>query len=75
MFFGFGGAGGGFETSIEKIYLNDAMSWEIVNLFGNQNILKKQCFAYIPLIRDGQKRILITGGINSLRNETRNRIY
>ena len=51
------------------------MSWEIVNLFGNQNILKKQCFAYIPLIRDGQKRILITGGINSLRNETRNRIY
>jgi hypothetical protein len=75
VFFGFDRAKNKFETSIEKIYLNDAMSWEIVNLFGNQNILKKQCFACIPLTRDGQKGILITGGINSLRNETKETVY
>ena len=49
------------------------MSLEVVNLFGNQNILKKQSFACIPLIRDGQKGILIIGGINSLRNETKDK--
>ena len=75
VFFGFDRAKNKFETTIEKIYLNDAMSWEVVNLFGNQNILKKQSFACIPLIRDGQKGILITGGINSLRNETKETVY
>ena len=51
------------------------MSWETINLFGNQNIFKKQSFACIPLIRDNQKGVIITGGINSLRNESKETVH
>ena len=75
VFFGFDRTKNKFETSIEKIYVNDAMSWELINLTGNQNIFKKQSCACIPFDRDGQKGVIITGGINSLRNETKETVY
>ena len=75
VFFGFDRMKNKFEISIERIYLYDAMSWETINLFGNQNILKKQSFACIPFIRDNQKGVIITGGINSLRNESKETVH
>ena len=75
VFFGFDRTKNKFETSIEKIFINDAMSWEAINLFGNQNIFKKQSCACIPFDRDNQKGVIITGGINSLRNETKETVY
>ena len=75
VFFGFDRTKNKFETSIEKIYINDAMSWETINIFGNQNILKKQSFACIPIIKDKQKGVIITGGINSLRNESKETVH
>ena len=75
VFFGFDRTKNKFETSIEKIFINDAMSWETINLFGNQNIFKKQSCACIPFDRDNQKGVIITGGINSLRNETKETVY
>jgi hypothetical protein len=75
VFFGFDRTKNKFETSIEKIFINDAMSWETINLIGNQNIFKKQSFACIPFVRDNQKGVIITGGINSLRNESKETVH
>ena len=75
VFFGFDRTKNKFETSIERIIIHDAMSWETINLLGNLNIFKKQSFACIPIIRDGQKGVIITGGINSLRNETKETVH
>ena len=75
VFFGFDRTKNKFETSIEKIYIHDAMSWEMINLSGNLNIFKKQSFACIPIVRDSQKGVIITGGINSLRNESKETVH
>ena len=75
VFFGFDRTKNKFETSIERILVHDPMSWEMINLSGNQNILKKQSFSCIPLTRDEQNGVIITGGINSLRNETKETVY
>ena len=75
VFFGFDRTKNKFEISIERILVHDPMSWELINLFGNQNILKKQSFSCIPFIRGEQNGVIITGGINSLRNETKETVY
>ena len=74
VFFGFDRTKNKFEISIERIVVQDPMSWEMINIAGNQNILKKQSFSCIPLTRDEQSGVIITGGINSLRNETKEQI-
>ena len=71
VFFGFDRSKNKFETSIERIFTSDAMSWETINLSGNQNILKKQHFSCIPYTKDNKKGVIVVGGINSLRNETK----
>ena len=75
VFFGFDRTKNKFETSIEKIFINDAMSWETINITANQNILKKQNFACIPFEKERQKGVIIVGGINSLRNETKETVF
>ena len=75
VFFGFDRTKNKFEISIERIVVQDPMSWEMINIAGNQNILKKQSFSCIPLTRDEQSGVIITGGINSLRNETKETVY
>ena len=75
VFFGFDRTKNKFEISIERIMVHDPMSWELINLSGNQNILKKQSFSCIPFIRSEQNGVIITGGINSLRNETKETVY
>ena len=75
VFLGFDRTKNKFETTIEKIFINDAMSWETINLTGNQNILKKQNFACIPYEKDKQKGVIVVGGINSLRNETKETVF
>ena len=75
VFFGFDRSKNKFETSLERISINDAMSWESINLTGNQNILKKQNFACIPFCKDNKKGVIIVGGINSLRNETKETVF
>ena len=51
------------------------MSWETINLTGNQNILKKQNFSCIPYEKNKQKGVIVVGGINSLRNETKETVF
>ena len=51
------------------------MSLETINLFGTQQLLKKQSFACISFIKDNQKGVIITGGINSLRNESKETVH
>ena len=75
FFFGFDRNKNKFETSIERININDPINWEMINLIGNQNIFKKQSFACIPYFLDKQKGVIITGGINSLRNETKEIVF
>ena len=75
VFFGFDRNKNKFETSIERININDPINWEMINLIGNQNIFKKQSFACIPYFLDKQKGVIITGGINSLRNETKEIVF
>ena len=75
VFFGFDRSKNKFETSIERIFISDAMSWETINLSGNQNILKKQNFSCIPYIKDNKKGVIVVGGINSLRNETKETVF
>ena len=75
VFFGFDRTKNKFETSIERIFINDAMSWETINIIANQNILKKQNFACIPFEKEKQKGVIIVGGINSLRNETKETVF
>ena len=75
VYFGFDRTKNKFETSIERILVHDPMSWEMINLSGNQNILKKQSFSCIPFVKDEQNGVIITGGINSLRNETKETVY
>ena len=75
VFLGFDRTKNKFETSIEKIFINDAMSWETINLTGNQNILKKQNFSCIPYEKNKQKGVIVVGGINSLRNETKETVF
>ena len=75
VFFGFDRTKNKFETSIERIFINDAMSWETINIIANQNILKKQNFACIPFEKEKQKGVIIIGGINSLRNETKETVF
>ena len=75
VFFGFDRTKNKFETSIEKIFINNAMSWELITIPGNQNLLKKQNFACIPFDYDRKKGVIITGGVNSLRNETKETVY
>ena len=75
VFFGFDRTKNKFETSIEKIFINDAMSWETINIAGNQNILKKQNFACIPFEKNTKKGVIVVGGINSLRNETKETVF
>ena len=74
-FLGFDRTKNKFETSIERIFINDAMSWETITITANQNILKKQNFACIPFEKDKQKGVIIVGGINSLRNETKETVF
>ena len=74
-FFGFDRSKNKFETSIEKIFINDAMSWETITITGNQNCLKKQNFACIPLEKEEKKGVIVVGGINSLRNETKETLF
>ena len=71
VFLGFDRTKNKFETTIERIFFKDAMSWESINITGNQNILKKQNFACIPVCKENKKSVIIVGGINSLRNETK----
>ena len=75
VYFGFDRTKNKFETSIERILVHDPMSWEMINLSGNQNILKKQSFSCIPFVKEEQNGVIITGGINSLRNETKETVY
>ena len=75
VFFGFDRTKNKFETSIEKIFINDAMSWETINISANQNILKKQNFSCIPYEKEDKKGAIIVGGINSLRNETKETVF
>ena len=75
VFFGFDRTKNKFETTIERIFINDAMSWETITITANQNILKKQNFACIPFEKDKQKGVIIVGGINSLRNETKETVF
>ena len=75
VFFGFDRTKNKFETSIEKIFINDAMSWETINITANQNILKKQNFACIPFAKENKNGVIIVGGINSLRNETKETVF
>ena len=75
VFFGFDRTQNKFETTIEKIFINDAMSWEIINMKTNQNFLKKQNFSCIPFEKKENKGILIIGGVNALRNETKEVVY
>jgi len=75
VFFGFDRTKNKFETSVERIFINDAMSWETIKIFGNENSLKKQNFSCIPHQKDGKKGVIIVGGINSLRNETKEAIF
>ena len=75
VFFGFDRTKNKFETSIERVFINDAMSWETITITANQNILKKQNFACIPFEKDKQKGVIIVGGINSLRNETKETVF
>lgn len=75
VFFGFDKTKNKFETTIEKIFINNALSWELITLQGNQNMLKKQSFACIPYNYEDKKGVIITGGINSLRNETKETVY
>ena len=75
VFFGFDRTRNKFETSVERIFINDAMSWETLKILGNENSLKKQNFSCIPHQKDGKKGVIIVGGINSLRNETKETIF
>ena len=75
VFFGFDRTKNKFETSVERIFINDAMSWETIKILGNENPLKKQNFSCIPHQKDGKKGVIIVGGINSLRNETKETIF
>ena len=75
VFFGFDRNKNKFETSIEKININEPKYWEIINLIGNPNMFKKQNIACIPFFLDKQKGVIITGGINSLRNELKETVF
>ena len=74
-FFGFDRTKNKFETSVERIFIKDAMSWEPINIQGNQNLYKKQNFACIPIVKENKRAVIIVGGINSLRNETKETVF
>ena len=66
VFFGFDRTKSKYVTTIERISLDTLSQWESISLPGNQNILKKQGLSSVPT-KDG--KILLVGGVNSLRNE------
>ena len=75
VFFGFDRTKNKFESSIEKISISDGTNWEVITVSGSQNLMKKQNFACLPFDYDNKKGVIITGGINSLRNETKEIVY
>ena len=48
---------------------------ETINITGNQNILQKQNFACIPFGKNIKKGVIVVGGINSLRSETKETVF
>lgn len=75
VFFGFDRTKNKFESSIEKININECNNWDVITVSGSQNLMKKQNFACLPFDYDNKKGVIITGGINSLRNETKETVY
>ena len=75
IFFGFDKNKQKFETSVERININNGKSWEVISIIGDQNLLKRQSMACIPFNFKKKKGIIITGGIGNLRNESDDTIY
>jgi len=65
VFFGFDKNVNKYVSNIERLNLENPNKFEILNLKGNQNILKKHSAATLQIETE---KILIFGGINSLRN-------
>ena len=68
VFFGFDRTKSKFVTTIERLSLETLSQWESISIPGNQNILKKQGMSCL-ISPDG--KLLLVGGINSLRNESK----
>ena len=75
VFFGFDRVKNKYETTIERIFINDALAWEAINVSGTQNYLKKHTFACIPFEKKDKKGVIIVGGINSLRSESKETVF
>lgn len=68
VFFGFDRTKSKFVTTVERLSLETLSQWESVSIPGNQNILKKQGMSCLTA-PDG--KLLLVGGVNSLRNESK----
>jgi hypothetical protein len=80
VFFGFDRNINKYVNNIERLNLNSLEEWELVTPKGNQNILKKQamCIAEINIFKTelcSKSAILICGGVNALRNDTKEVLF
>ena len=71
IFFGFERFKSKYLFDIERININDFSDWERLSPKIKPSLMKKQSVGIVNYInKDGDNVIIITGGVNSLRNET-----
>ena len=75
IFFGFKKSKEKFENSVEKINIINPISWEVLMINGDQNLLKRYSMSCIPFNFANKQGIVVVGGVGSLRNDLEDAIF
>ena len=70
IFFGFERFKSRYLFEIERININDFSKWESLSPKIKPSLMKRQSVGIVNYINKNNNTIIITGGVNSLRNET-----
>ncbi len=70
IFFGFERLKSRYLFEIERININDFSDWESLSPKIKPSLMKRQSVGIVNYINNNNNTIIITGGVNSLRNET-----
>ena len=70
IFFGFERFKSRYLFEIERININDFSNWESLSPKIKPSLMKRQSVGIVNYINNNNNTIIITGGVNSLRNET-----
>jgi hypothetical protein len=71
VFLGFDRTINKYVSNIERLDITSSSKWEVINVKGTQNLLKKQAMSSVYSNKDNKPVVYLIGGVNALRNETK----